>query len=333
MNNLASAYKRVGKQDHALLLHEETLSLSKTKLGPNHPHTLRSMHNLASSYRAAGRMNLALPMHKETVKLTKLNLGSDHPHTLISMESLASYNRVLKQFEKSLPLHKELVSVKEKKLGRDHAETQAAVANLGADYKDAGRVIEAIPLLEEAYRTSKTNPKFRWVGIALAECYPKVDKPVEARKLIDELLADARKQHPKESSPLAGELTQFGKIYLELRDFWEAELLLRECMAIREKREPDVWTTFNTQSMLGAALLGQKKYADAEPLLLKGYEGMKAREATIPPQGGARIPEALDRLIELYTATNKPDEVKKYRELRAKYPLPKEMALLPRAKP
>ena len=100
----------------------------------------------------------------------------------------------------------------------------------------------------------------------------------------------------------------------------EAEPLLRECLAIREKTQPDAWTTFNTQSMLGGALLGQKKYADAEPLLLAGYEGMKQREKTIPPQGDTRIPEALDRLIELYTATDKPDEVKKWQAERAKYP-------------
>jgi hypothetical protein len=74
--------------------------------------------------------------------------------------------------------------------------------------------------------------------------------------------------------------------------------------------------------MLGGALLGQKKYAEAEPLLLKGYEGMKAREAKIPKSGGAelRIPEALDRLIELYTATKNPDEVKKWQADRAKHP-------------
>ncbi len=53
--------------------------------------------------------------------------------------------------------------------------------------------------------------------------------------------------------------------------------------------------------------------------MLAGYEGMKQREKTIPPQGRARLPEALDRLIELYTATNKPDEVKKWQAERAKY--------------
>ena len=64
----------------------------------------------------------------------------------------------------------------------------------------------------------------------------------------------------------------------------------------------------------------ERKYVEAEPLLLAGYEGMKHREKTIPPQGKIRLPEALDRLIELSTATNKPDEVKKWQAERAKYP-------------
>jgi hypothetical protein len=59
-----------------------------------------------------------------------------------------------------------------------------------------------------------------------------------------------------------------------------------------------------------------------EPLLVKGYEGLKSREKPIPKQGGGelRIPEALDRLFELYTALHKPDEAKKWRAERAKYP-------------
>src|SRR5205085_3919931 len=94
----------------------------------------------------------------------------------------------------------------------------------------------------------------------------------------------------------------------------EAEPLLRECLAIRVQTQPDVWSTFNTQSMLGGALLGQKKYAEAEPLLLAGYEGMKQREKTIPPPGQIRIPEAIERLVQLYEATDNPDEAAKWRK-------------------
>ena len=46
--------------------------------------------------------------------------------------------------------------------------------------------------------------------------------------------------------------------------------LLGECLASREKTQPDVWSTFNTKSLQGGALLGQKKYAEAEHLLSAG---------------------------------------------------------------
>jgi hypothetical protein len=117
-------------------------------------------------------------------------------------------------------------------------------------------------------------------------------------------------------------MASLGSLLIEKRLFTEAEPLLSELLAIREKTKPDDWRTFNTRRLLGSALLGQKKYADAEPLLLKGYEGMKEREKSIPKSGGApkRIPEALDSLIELYTATNKADEIKKWQAERAKYP-------------
>ena len=98
-----------------------------------------------------------------------------------------------------------------------------------------------------------------------------------------------------------------------------------ESLAIRAKKEPDVWTPFNPGAPgLGGAPLGQTKNADpgAPGLLLAGYEGMKQRDAKIPVEGKIRLPEALDRLIDLYTATDKPEEVQKWQAERAKYPAP-----------
>jgi hypothetical protein len=61
---------------------------------------------------------------------------------------------------------------------------------------------------------------------------------------------------------------------------------------------------------------------------MNNVKGMKACEQTIPRQGGGelRIAEALDQLIELWAAINKPDEVKKWQAERAKYPEAKKAA-------
>src|SRR5262249_26433634 len=98
----------------------------------------------------------------------------------------------------------------------------------------------------------------------------------------------------------------------------EAEPVLRESLAIREKLQPDEWTTFNTRSLLGGSLLGQKKYADAEPLIVAGYEGMKAREAKIPPPGKPRFTEAAERVVRLYEEWGKKDKAAEWRTRLAK---------------
>lgn len=157
------------------------------------------------------------------------------------------------------------------------------------------------------------------VGDRLIVAYMKASENARLADLLLEQLPEARKTLPKDSPQLAGLLVQIGVSLLQQKKWSDAEPLLRECLEIREKMERDVWSTFNTKSLLGGAQPGQKKYADAEPLLLKGYEGMRQREAEIPEPAKVRLAEALDRLIEFSTATNKPDEVKKWQAERAKY--------------
>jgi hypothetical protein len=55
--------------------------------------------------------------------------------------------------------------------------------------------------------------------------------------------------------------------------FPESEALARQTVAFDRKIRPDDWRRFRAESVLGAILAGQKKYADAEPLLVEGYRG------------------------------------------------------------
>ena len=104
--------------------------------------------------------------------------------------------------------------------------------------------------------------------------------------------------------------------------FAQAEPLARECLAIREKKIPDEWRTFNARSMLGGSLLGQKKYTEAEPVLVSGYEGMKQRQDKIPADGRVRLKEALQRLVQLYEATVRPDQAAEWQQKLAEFDTP-----------
>jgi serine/threonine-protein kinase len=93
----------------------------------------------------------------------------------------------------------------------------------------------------------------------------------------------------------------------------DAKPILRECLGIREKKLPDDCVLFNTKSMLGGALAGQDKFQEAEPFLIEGYHGMKEREEKIPANAKTRLPEAIQRLVDLYTAWEKLEEAEKWK--------------------
>jgi serine/threonine protein kinase len=119
---------------------------------------------------------------------------------------------------------------------------------------------------------------------------------------------------PADDPDRALALAQLGRFLLQHGQPAEAEPVLRECLAIREKKMPDDFRTFNARSLLGEALLGQQKYAEAEPLLLNGYQGLKQREATIPRTSFVHPPDVVEHLVRLYEACGKPEEAAKWRK-------------------
>ena len=328
MNNLAAGYHATGQLDKALPLLEETLAVRREKLGAGHPDTLYSMNSLGVAYAAAGRLDKALPLLVETLALMREKLGAGHPDTLRSMGNLAAGYHATGQLDKALPLHEETLAVRREKLGAGHPDTLTSMNNLALGYRAAGQLDKALPLHEEAAAgVEKLGFRHEHAGLIVPntigayEAAGQLDRADGwRRKWLAFLKADGKGNTPA----YAGELAVWGMSLLNRRQWADAAPVLRECLAVREKVQPDAWTTFNTKSMLGGALLGQGKYADAGPLLVAGYEGMKAREKSIPTAGGAelRLPEALDRLVELAAATNKPDEAARWRAERAKYPPP-----------
>ncbi len=317
VNDLAVAYRDAGRTTEAIAMFERVLhaSMITMRIGAGSVDLLATLDNLAGAYRQAGRLDEAIETHKKVRDVKVKKLGIDHPSTLTTLHNLALVYHDARRLKESIALLEQVRDSCVTKFGADHPDTLMTVGNLGISYKDAGRLTEAIPLLEEAHRASSKFPKLRSAGIHLLDAYTNAGRSAEAAKLLQELLREARRSFPEDSSQLAGGLAQIGSKLLQLRAYTDAEPLLRESLSIREKTEAEGWSTFNTQSMLGGALLGQQKYADAELLLLKGYEGMKQREATIPANGKIRLTEALNRLVQLYEAMDKKVEAAKWRKV------------------
>ena len=163
----------------------------------------------------------------------------------------------------------------------------AAHNNLGDALADKGQLDEAIACCKKAI---ELDPKFAPAHGNLMEVYRNAGKLDLALNQFQELLAHTSVQDRQQ---VPAQIARLGYSLLQARAYADAEPILRECLIIREKMQPDVWSTFNTKSQLGGALLGQKKYAEAEPLLLAGYEGLKQRENATPEGGKTALPEAM----------------------------------------
>jgi serine/threonine protein kinase/lipopolysaccharide biosynthesis regulator YciM len=327
-NGLAGLYQARKQYDRAEALYGEVVQASTARLGADHPDTLIAKNNLAVVYRVRGELDRAEPLLLEVLQARAAKLGADHPLTLQSKNNLASLYHARKDYDRAEALFREALQALTDRLGADHPSTLNTRDNLGNVYLARGEYARAEPLYREALdglrRTlGPTHPKTQSVLGNLADCYGRLRQPAKAEPLLREEAALARDRDGPESPAYAGRLAALGVNLIEQERWADAETVLRECLAVREKTQPAAWGTFNARSLLGDCLLGQKRYADAEPLLLLGYEGMKLRADQIPPAVRPdRLAEALGRLVRLSEATGQQEKAERWRKERDALPRP-----------
>jgi len=273
---------------------------------------------LGAIYEAAGRTAEAISMRELTLRLCMSRLGPDHPDTLTSRNDLAASYWKAGRLDRSVPLFEQTLKLSTAKLGPDHAATLLTQVNLGINYRDAGRPAEGARLIEQALERAKGRPDalaaLAFVPPQGAAAYEAAGQFAKSEPLYRIGLERVRKQFGPNDLRTAGAMASLGLNLLKQQKWTDAEPMLRECMAIREKGQPGVWSTFNARSMLGGSLLGQKKYAEAEPLVLSGYEGLNAREAKIPASGKSWLTEAGERVVKLYEEWGHPAEAREWRK-------------------
>jgi tetratricopeptide (TPR) repeat protein len=209
-------------------------------------------------------------------------------------------------------------------LGHDHLEVASSLNFLGVAYavrEDLPtKVLEAIKLYTEA---SAIRERLKSSGsVASANRLNTILSQQGTLAEIESLLLELRKythvHQPGDAWQQAYFRALSAVVLLEERKFAEAEVAARECHQLRSSTRPDDWGTFHASCLWGAALAGLKNFAAAEEPLRSGYEGMKKREAAMPPPHHLWLGRGLQDLMDLYVALGRPDEVERWaEELRA----------------
>ncbi|MFL5246097.1 MAG: protein kinase domain-containing protein [Gemmataceae bacterium] len=258
----------------------------------------------------------SVPHFNRALLLYERALVPDSPEALATRENAAVAHNLNGRYDEAIRLYEELLRLRKTKFGSADLKTEEIMGNLAGMYMAAGKLGQARSQFEEILSLRKTrlgpeHPHTLTAMTHLAKIYllpiPTQNYP-QAIRLNKEALAIQRRKLAAEDPALAETLALLGFCLVYAEKPAEAEPVLRECLAIREKKEPHGWKTFYSKSLLGAALLGQKKYSEAEPLLLAGYEGMK----TIPEVSGdeerSNLIGNLQWLVQLYEAMGKKDK-------------------------
>jgi tetratricopeptide (TPR) repeat protein len=118
---------------------------------------------------------------------------------------------------------------------------------------------------------------------------------------------------PDALGALGNALAALGEHLLSWERWSEAESTLRECLALRKRHPVVAWPRYFTASALGEALFHLGRFDEAEPLVLSGYEGLKARKSSLGKGNEPYFVATTRRVVQLYEAWNRPDKAAEWR--------------------
>jgi len=275
MNNLVVIDVEQGKYETAETLAKQVVEMRRRLLGPEHPDTLQSLHNLAWVEYKQGRYAESEAVYTQTVDLRRRVLGPEHPKTLLSERNLADLYLAQGRYGRAEALLTDVVEISRRVRGADHPDTLGALGDLGGVYQAEGKYAQAETCRAEAFQ-------------------------------------GYRRRLGPEHSQTMNSAADLVLVYLSQGKFTESEALAREIVEVHRKKNPDAVTRFRAESLLGATLAGQKKYAEAEPLLLDAYDGL-LRKSRIGVPDKYELDQAREWIVKMYQSSGRPAKAAEWR--------------------
>jgi tetratricopeptide (TPR) repeat protein len=273
--------------------------------------------DLAAVYIEEGRDREAADILTHLVETSGRVNGKESFYTLSYERRLATALEAMGRFDEAEKIATNSYETFRRVYGETNIGTITDGRILAWIYSAQGKSLEAKPLLDSVLDLWRRNQGAGPYDAAFATTLlgifmvneGKIDSD-ETEKTLNEALAMDRKVQPGGFLTRAC-VTGLARLRLAQQRYSEAESLLREAISSARDHDLQMWDIYYRQSLLGAALLGQGKYAEAEPLLIAGYEGLKKLSPAISVD--ANLPQAGERLVRLYSAWGKPDKADEWR--------------------
>jgi tetratricopeptide (TPR) repeat protein len=310
MNNLGMFLEDRRDHEQAEVLYRQAYELDRQVLGPDHPRTLIPMNNLLRVLHVQGKVAETRPLVE--ARIARLRRVAERPDAnalalhAYAWELLTCEPAQLRDLEAALPVAKRAVEL-------DGGTDANILDTLALAFQMTGDLDQAIETQRRAIARARAGGPYNRAELEARL----IDYLLENGDLVGAttvpwggLAARLSESLTTDSIPGASLVVRSEILTMEGR-FEEAAALLRGCLAMRQKALPEGhWLIADTMSQLGGAIVGEGKFAQAEPLLLEGYAGIKDDRQVLPDLKR----RAIKRIIRLYESWDKSDQASEWRK-------------------
>jgi non-specific serine/threonine protein kinase/serine/threonine-protein kinase len=318
MQDLGVAYLGVHRYAQAEPLLKKALEVQSRSLGYDNILTLYTIESLAALYIHETRYAEAEALLSKALESCRHLYGPDHPNTQREMFGLVRVLFGEGKYPEAENLATEGLAVMQRVKGPRHPDTLTTARQLGQIYTEEGKWTQAISLLEKTAQDLRetlgpAHQRTLSAESALAWAYDSLGDLSHAEHIWRGVLQGYRQLGSDGESDAADITELLGQNLIRQRKCDQAESLLRQALAFRDKTDSGGWERFRAQAFLGAALAGEGKYAEAETLLVSGYRGLQQHAAAMPANQRKWLRSAGDAMVGLYVQWDKPVQAAQWR--------------------
>ena len=302
LNNLGIVLRTRGRYAEAEACLREALLLWRRIGGPESPHAADAANNLALVAQARGRYAEAESLLREALALRTRQLGKRHPRVAAGLNNLGYTLQAQGRFTEAEPLLREAVTLRRELLGPEHFEVTESLENLSVVALGQGHAADAERYAREtlAIRRRIFGEEHSTIADAqriLALALRAEGETRAAEELLLQAVALRRKLLGNEHPEVAAALVDLSDLLTATGDFPGGESAAREALDIFGRSRPSSPSAgAEAESALGASLAGQRRFREAEPLLVRSHAILVAeRGETFPATRKAH-----ERLAGLY---------------------------------
>jgi len=250
-------------------------ALALTRTTPLPPEARsRAAANLGFALANLGRHRESVALYAEAVAQARAAFGPAALQVADRMSPYASALWYAGERQRALTVYEEVLAIRRKIQGGEHPDYAYTLANYADSLIWLGQYERAIPLAQEVLALR---------GKTLEDTHPMV---------------------PFAMALMGRALGPIGRID-------EADRWLRDSLALRQRTLPkDHWALASSRSSIGGNLVLARRFPEAENLLL----GAERDLVQTLGDGAPVVADARRRLVDLYTAWNRPADAQKWRD-------------------